>query len=113
MDKIDAVIKLVEKEFGIFYFSFDKENAGDRYRILFNEVIGLIETLRETEVKEVNREIDNVFNQMINNYRVGSKNMYGDLFKKIVEFDEKHIELLNDLVKKLKYNIDLAVGDKL
>lgn len=113
MDKIDAVIKLVEKEFGIFYFSFDKETAGDRYRILFNEVIGLIETLRETEVKEVNREIDNVFNQMINTYKVVSKNMYDELYKKSVEFDDRHIETINNLKEKLKYNIDLAVGDKL
>jgi hypothetical protein len=113
MDKIDAVIKLVEKEFYIFYFSFYKENAVDRYRILFNEVIGLIETLRETEVKEVNREIDNVFNQMINTYKVFSKNMYDELYKKSVEFDDRHIETINNLKEKLKYNIDLAVRDKL
>jgi len=50
MDKIDAVIKLVNKEFA-------KWSNGDRYRnyegVSFfefqEEVIGLIETLKETE----------------------------------------------------------------
>lgn len=64
MDKIDAVIKLVEKEFGIFYFSFDKETAGDRYRILFNKVIGLIETLKNDSEKKSEKKIDCRFAQI-------------------------------------------------
>jgi len=64
-------------------------------------------------MKEVNREIDNAFNQLINTYKVDARNMYDELYEKSVEFDNRHIETLNKLREKLKYDIDLAVGDKL
>lgn len=64
-------------------------------------------------MKEVNREIDNSFNQMINTYKIDSKNMYDQLYEKACEFDDRYIETLNKLREKLKYDIDLAVGDKL
>lgn len=64
-------------------------------------------------MKEVNREIDNAFNQMINTYKVDARNMYDQLYEKSCEFDDRHIETIIKLREKLKYDIDLAVGDKL
>jgi hypothetical protein len=64
-------------------------------------------------MKEINREIDNAFNTLIHRHKIGSRNMYFELYKEILDFDERHIETLNKLREKLKYDIDLAVGDKL
>lgn len=64
-------------------------------------------------MKEVNREIDNAFDQLISRHKIASRNMYFELYKETLNFDEKHIETLNKLRDKLKYDIDLAVGDKL
>ncbi len=64
-------------------------------------------------MKEVNREIDNAFNAMLHQHRIDSKNLYGKLYETGIYFDEKHIETINKLREKLKYDIDLAVGDKL
>lgn len=64
-------------------------------------------------MKEVFREINNAFNGFINNNKVGATDLHFNLKNDTLNLTDKHIEKLNELKEKIKYEIDLAVGDKL